>query len=129
MAVESALFFGGPGAPELEVELGEPRKAGFRKVEVPLRVSMPLAALTLLEQGERWVGAVEVRFAVLDAGFHQAPVPVLPVTIERAEAPGPEERWELRTALKLRRRPHTLLVAVYDPASGRLFTREVGLDL
>jgi VWFA-related protein len=129
MAVESALFFGGPGAPELEVELGEPRKAGFRKVEVPLRISMPLAALTLLEQGERWVGALEVRFAVVDAGFHQAPVPVLPVTIERTAAPGPEERWELRTALKLRRRPHTLLVAVYDPASGRIFTREVGLDL
>lgn len=129
MAVESALLFGAPPAPELEVELGEARKAGFRKVELPVRLTLPFAALSFLQHGERWVARAEVRFAAVDPGFHQAEVPVIPLTIERAARPGAGERWEFRTALKMRRRPHSLVVAVHDPASGRIFTREVDLDL
>lgn len=129
MAVESALFFGAPPAPELEVEIGRERRAGFRKVEVPVRLSMPLDSIVLLRQGERWVGRVEVRFAVVDPGFHQASVPVVPLAVERDHPPAAGERWEFSTSLKLRRRPHVLVVAVHDPASGRIFSREVDLDL
>lgn len=129
MAVESALFFGAPPAPELEVEVGEPTKAGFRKVELPVRLTLPMGALSFLQRGQQWVARVEVRFAVVDAGFHEAEVPVVPLTIERATRPADDERWEFRTALKMRRRPHSLVVAVHDPASGRIFTREVALDL
>lgn len=129
MAVESALFFGAPPAPELEVEVGAPRKAGFRKVSVPVRLSLPLDAISFLRQGEGWVGRLELRFAAVDPGFHQAAVPVIPMTLERATPPAAGERWELSTALTMRRRPHTLVVAVHDPTSGRIFTREVDLDL
>jgi hypothetical protein len=128
MAVESALFFGAPAAPELHVEVGEPVKAGFRKVNLPIRISLPVEAIVFLQRGDRWVGRAEVRFAVVDPGFHQAAVPVVPLTIERDAAPVAGDRWEFRTSLTMRRRPHSLLVAVHDPTSGRIFTREVGLD-
>ncbi len=129
MAVESALLFGAsPASPELTVELGAPRRAGFQKVEVPVTLALPLSAVTFLPQGEGWRAALELRFAVADEGFHQAEIPVLSVAVESATPPATDELWRFATTLRLRRRPQELLVAVYDPPSGRILSRRVSLD-
>ncbi len=130
MAVESALLFDAlPASPELAVEIGAARKSGFQKVELPVTLALPLAALTFLPQGERWVANLELRFAVADEGFHHAEIPVVPVALESESAPGSEEMWNFTTTLRLRRRPQQLMVAVYDPPSGRILTHRVRLDL
>ncbi len=129
MAVESALLFEAlPASPELAIEVGAPRRAGFQKVELPLTLELPLSAVTFLPQGGSWVAQLELRFAVADEGFHQAEIPVVPVALESATQPAAEERWEFATTLKLRRRPQELLVAVYDAPSGRILSRRVRLN-
>jgi VWFA-related protein len=129
MAVESALLFEAlPASPELTVELGTPRRAGLQKVEVPVSLVLPLSAVTFLPRGSAWVAQLELRFAVADEGFHQAEIPVLPVALESATPPAAEQRWRFSTTLKLRRRPQELMVAVYDPPSGRILSRRVHLD-
>ncbi|MGH9464732.1 MAG: VWA domain-containing protein [Thermoanaerobaculia bacterium] len=129
MAVESALLFAAfPSSPELTVELGAPRRAGLQKVEVPVTLVLPLSAVTFLPQGSAWVAQLELRFAVADEGFHLAEIPVLPVAVQSATPPAAAEQWRFATTLKLRRRPQELMVAVYDPPSGRILARRVRLD-
>ncbi len=126
MQVESALLFGSLyEAPELEVTVGEWRKAGFRKMELPLTLSLPLSALTFIESGDRLVAEVEVRLAVQDELSNRAAVPVIPLRLESPGRPGAEEQWRYTVPLKLRRKPHDALVAVYDVGSGRILTSGV----
>lgn len=129
MAVESALLFDAlPSSPELALEVGAGRRAGFQKVELPVTLSLPLSVVTFVEQGGAWAAALEVRFAVADEGFHQSELPVVPLALTRATAPDPDERWQFATLLKMRRRPQQLLAAVYDVPSGRIFTHRIRLD-
>lgn len=130
MAVESALLFSAfPASPELSVEVGEPQHAGFQKVQLPVTLALPLSAVTFLPEGEQWVARLELRFAVADEGFHQAEIPVVPVVLQSPTAPVADETWSMATILKLRRRPQEMVVAVYDPPSGRILSRRVRLDL
>ncbi|MCP3958411.1 MAG: VWA domain-containing protein [bacterium] len=125
MLVESALLFGDPPGPKvLAAELGEPRGAGFRKVEVPLVVLIPFDALTFLPSRAGWTAVVELRVAVEDKNGDRNEIVVVPV---RLDLPEPPERGGLgryHTALKMRRLRHDVVISVHDPYSARnLWTR------
>jgi len=125
-SVESAFLFGSSGdSAELEIELGEWRRAGFRKMEMPMTVSMPLDAFTFVPYGEGVVAEVELRLAVEDEGLRRADIPVIPIRLEGRSQPGSGERWQYTVPLRLRRETHRALVALYDVASGRIFTSGV----
>ncbi|MDH3403213.1 MAG: VWA domain-containing protein [Acidobacteriota bacterium] len=126
MSVESALIFGGlPEEAEMTVELGEWRKAGFRKMELPLTVSLPVDLLTFVPSGSGLVADLELRLAVEDETAQRAEIPVIPVRIETGGPPPPGQRWTYTVPLRLRRQEHRALVALYDLASGRIFTSEI----
>ncbi len=129
MAVESALLFGSGAAAEgLEVAVGEAVKSGRRRMSVPLTVRVPLDEVTFLPAGEeRWASELELRVAVEDEDGWQAEIPVIPLALSYRERPRPGQFGTYSTDLRLRRKAHRAVVAVYDEASGRILTS--GIDI
>ncbi len=110
---------------EMAVELGEWRKAGFRKMEIPMTVSLPMDQMTFLPTGSGSLAQLELRIAVEDEAAQRAEIPVIPLRVETTGPPPAGTRWTYTLPLRLRRKEHRVLVAVYDMASGRIFTSEV----
>lgn len=130
LQVESAHLFDSPlpSTARLDASLGTPERRGLGRMEVPLRITLPLDRLTLLPAGDRWRGQVEVRVVASDDRGDVAPVPVLQVDLETSREPTAGMSQVFETALELRRRPHRLLVAVHDPLSGALFGERLSID-
>ncbi len=123
MAVESALYFGSPPSPHpLLVEVGRP-EGGKKKMNVPLVVSIPVDGITFLPTGPSTLRAeLELRIAVLDDRGSTADIPVIPLILELAEAPAAGTYLNYDTKLRMRRRDHDLVVALYDVPSGTMLS-------
>ncbi|MEE8139097.1 MAG: hypothetical protein V3T81_09565, partial [Thermoanaerobaculia bacterium] len=102
--------------------LGKPRKAGRGKMEVPLSVLVPLDQVTFLPIGGRQVTRLELRIAVKDAKGRRADIPVIPVVLQFDRTPAEGQFGRYETRLRLRRELHQAVVAIYDPASGRILS-------
>lgn len=123
MAVESALLFGNPPTTRpLTVEVGKPAKAGIGNVKLPLTISIPLDAVTMLPVAGQYVADLELRVAALDDAGRHSDVPVLPfqITGKRPAVAGQQAKYE--TTLELRKTRQQIVVAVYDKASGALLS-------
>ncbi len=122
MAVESALLFGNPPAANpLAIAFGRPERVKG-KMEIPLAVGIPLDSVTVLPSAGQWVAEVELRVAVQDTGGNQAEIPIVPLRLAFDAQPpaGTFARYE--TKLQMRHERHQVVVAVYDPASGRILS-------
>ena len=73
----------------------------------------------------RITSRLELRVAVIDDLGYRAPIPVIPIEMRIASPPQPGEMGQYETMLRLRRRPHRGVIAIYDPASGRVLSREI----
>lgn len=126
MMVESALLFGdAPGAGPLEVTVGRGRRSGIGRRDVPLKVSVPLHEVTFLPAADGFATQLELRIAVLDSDGNQAEeIPVIPFGFTAPRAPTAEEQAFVpyKTQLRMRNKKHTLVVSVYDLASGKILT-------
>lgn len=123
MSVESTLLFGNTATEDrLAVELGEPQRAGLRRMKVPVAIDIPASELTFVPAGGRYATEVEMRFAVMDAGGGRAPIPVIPLQLEGDGPPAAGVVTRYETTLKLRRSQHRLVVALFDKASGRILS-------
>ena len=123
MAVEAALMFGDPpGARPLDVRIGEPARAGRRRMSVPLEVAIPLDEIQLLPVAGVWQNELEVRVTAMDLEGNRADVSVEKVPIAGSSEPQPGQVFYYQTNLQLRRREHTYVVAVYDPLTGTSLT-------
>jgi hypothetical protein len=60
--------------------------------------------------------------AAQDEEGRLAPVPVIPLELRLPQAPVAGQMARYSTSLELRRSPHDLVVSLYDPASGKLFS-------
>ncbi|HUP25198.1 MAG TPA: VWA domain-containing protein [Thermoanaerobaculia bacterium] len=116
MMTQSALLFGSELEDEMEIELGRATRWGLRKMDVPLRVRIPLDPFDTLPRGAAEEMRLEVRFAVLDDSGSQADIPMMPLVLRGRPRPGAVH--VLETELHMRRQPHDLLVSVHDPLSG-----------
>ena len=129
--VESAHQFDVPlpRAADLDVEFGTPSDAGIGKVHVPLKVRIPLEGIALLPTRNGLTASLELRVAATDDRGHRADLGVIPVELSFADAGevGREMIW--KTTLKLRKRNHRLLFALYDPIGDALRARRVELEL
>lgn len=131
MAVESALLFGHPaGSESLVMDFGEARPAGRGKVEIPLMVRIPVDEISLLPvSAEEWVAQLQVRVAVVDKSGARSEIPTIPVELHRTERPEAGDSVLYETTLRMRRKPHDLVVAVYDETSGALLSASAELGL
>ncbi len=127
MIVESALLFGNPpGAASMPMEIGKPVASGRREIEVPVTIAIPLSSMTLVPYEGKYVAELELRVSVLDAKGNRAEVPVIPIRLTTDKEPPKESGGHVRyeTRLKLRKIGQHLLLAIFDPVSGKITTAE-----
>lgn len=129
MMIESSLLFGNPpSAVPLAVQVGESKRAGFGKVMVPLKIAIPVGELTFLPQGEKWLADTELRVAVLDEDGNTADIPVYPLGIRTDAQPDPDDFTVFETQVKIRKKPHDMVVSLYDKASGKILSTKIHVD-
>lgn len=131
LMVEGAQLFDRPlpGDGELAAELGRPRRSGRDRVRLPLRLRIPLDKITLLPRGSGYAADLELRVAARDDEGFPADIPSVAVEIERDAAPAAGEVEVREIELKLRARPHRLVVALYQPATGSFLSDRLELEL
>lgn len=123
MLVEGALLLGGsPGAESLDVSFGEPRKAGFRRLDVPMKVTVPLNDVELLPVDGQWANDLEFRIRLMNKWGDQAAPPAAKVRIRIPNEPMPGDLYVFETDLTIRTREHRFVAAVYDPLTGDLLS-------
>ena len=123
MMVESALLFGSPpSTTPLELRFGSPERAGAGKMSLPLTVGIPMDAVTLLEQGGRYAADLELRITVMEDKGGRSDTPVAKIEIRGDRAPQPGEFFRYVTNLQMRRKPHRVVVAAWDPVSGTILS-------
>ena len=131
MLLESAQLFDLPIPGEnqqLGISFGEPEAGGFRKVLVPLKLEIPLDQVTLLPYQGGYAAQLELRVAATDDRGNNAAIPVIPVEL-RGQSADSAQVGIFEVSLKLRRRPHRLLVSLHDPTSGNLISKRFDLQL
>ncbi|MYB20781.1 MAG: VWA domain-containing protein [Holophagales bacterium] len=123
MLVEGSLLFGGtPGIDSLEVQFGTPERAGFRRVTLPMEVTIPLDDVTLLPMGGKWMNELELRVSVINEHGDRSETPVSRIPILGSSAPLPGDYFVYETELLIRRREHRYIAAVYDPLTGAILS-------
>ena len=130
MMVESAQLFDLPlpSEEELTVAFGEPQNDGWRKIVIPLELEIPLDKVTLLPGADGYTANLELRVAVTDDRGDNADIPVIPIELHQA-VPAAGGTAFYTTSLRLRDRPHRLLISLYDPASGTVLAKRAELML
>ena len=123
MLVEGALLLGGsPGAESLEVSFGEPRKAGFRRLDVPMKVTVRLDDVELLPVDGQWANDLEFRIRLMNKWGDQAAPPAAKVQVRIPNEPMPGDLYVFETDLTIRKRNHRFVAAVYDPLTGDMLS-------
>jgi VWFA-related protein len=123
MAVESALLFGNPASTSpLEITIGRPVKGRGRTMKVPITILVPLAQLTPLPGPDGPTVTVELRVAAQDAEGATASIPVIPLVLRMPAELKPDGAGRYSTELLLRRAEHDLVIALYEPVSGKVFS-------
>lgn len=123
MTVEAALLFGDPSdAQPLDVRFSEPVRVRRGKVSVPIEVAIPLDQVTLLPVAGLWRNELEIRVLVMDVTGARADMSTEKIPITGEAEPQPGEFFYYQTDLRLRRREHTYVIAVYDPLTRTTMT-------
>ncbi len=129
MMAQSALLFGVTDqASALSVEIGETSKRGLSRMNVPVRLSIPVDEVTMVPAGGKYVAEVEVRLAAMDVNGSRSEVPVTPLRLTLDGSPDENGRLLYETTLKMRRQPHDLVVSVHDTPSGQVLTSLVSVS-
>ncbi len=129
LIVESAMLFGNsPDVIPMPVKLGSPVASGRREMEVPVTLAIPADAITFVPVNGKSSAELELRVAAVDSGGNRAPVPVISVTLTAAEAPKAGTFVKYDTRLKLRKLPHHLTLAIFDPLSGKILTAQADVQ-
>jgi VWFA-related protein len=125
LVVESAMLFGNsPDVVPMAIKLGVPVASGRREMEVPVSLAIPVDAITFVPLNGKHTAELELRVAAVDSGGNRAPVPVIPVTLTGEEAPKAGAYVRYETRLKLKKLPHHLTIAIFDPLSGKIATAQ-----
>jgi len=129
MLVEGALLLGGsPGTSALQVSFGTPRKAGFRKLFVPMKVTVPLDGVLLLPVNGQWRNELEFRFRLMDGFGDMATPPVARLHLVIPTEPMPGDFVSFETNLLIRKRKHRYVAAVRDPLTGGILSARGEVD-
>ena len=129
MAVESALLFGNAlTAGALEVFVGPSQPAGRRTVTVPLKIVIPVDALTVVPIDGQFVAKLELRLGALDVEDRKSDIPSVPLEISFKSQPPAGSVIPYETQIKLRKARQTLVVSLNDPLSGHNLTARLEVD-
>ena len=123
MTVEAAMLFGGqPAAQPLQVSFSDPVRGRRGRMSVSVEVAIPLDEVQLLPVGGLWRNELEVRITAMDVDGNRADMSIEKIQIAGPEEPRPGQLFYYQTELRLRRREHSYVIAVYDPLTGAVLT-------
>ena len=125
MIVESAMLFGGsPDMRAIPLKLGTVAAAGRREMDVPVSLAVPVDALTFVPIDGKYKAELELRVSAVDSSGNRAPVPVIPIALSADEQPKTGTFVKYDTKIRMRKMPHHLMLALFDPLSGKILTAE-----
>lgn len=129
MMVESTLLLGdAPTGLPLYAQVGPGVKAKRGKVQVPLTVVIPIHELTFLPNENEYLAEIEMRIAVEDERGGLNEIPVIPMRVSLTEPPKEGDLRRVDTGVLMRKRKHTMVVSLYDVASGKILTAKLDVD-
>jgi VWFA-related protein len=124
MRMESALMLGSlPDGVPMPMKLGAPVKAKGM-TEIPITLGLPVSALTIFPVDGQFRAQVELRVAAADENGNRSDVPVLSIDLHSPNPPKAGGFVRYQTSLKIRGQAKHIVVATYDPLSGKIATAE-----
>ncbi|HYG64068.1 MAG TPA: VWA domain-containing protein [Thermoanaerobaculia bacterium] len=128
LQVESSMLFGPPpGSPRMMVKLEEPVRRGRSEMELPVTLGIPVAGFTPLQVDGRYVADLVLHVFALDDQGRRSEIPAVPIRVATQEAPSEDRYVPYSTRLLLRRTGQHLVLAVFDPVSGRISTAQIDM--
>jgi VWFA-related protein len=125
MMLESALLFGNlPDAVQMPVKLGTLTKTRAG-VEIPLTLALPVNAFTAVPLDGKYHAKLELRVAATDDQGNRSEIPVIPLDLVSANEPRAGGFVKYETKVTVKGKPKHLVLATYDPLSGKIATSEV----
>jgi VWFA-related protein len=125
--MESALLFGRlPDAIAMPMTVGAPVRSKT-DTDVPLTLALPVSAMTVIPNDGKYKAHLELRIAASDENGNRSDVPFLPLDLSADKPPKPDGFVRYDTRIKIHGKAHHLVVATYDPMSGKIATAEADL--
>lgn len=112
----------------MPMQLGAPVAAGRREMDVPIALAIPASSVSMIQIAGKYAAEIELRVAVIDESGNRADIPVIPLKLEAPEPPKEGTYIRYDTKLKLRRAGHHIILAIYDPLSGKISTAEADVQ-
>lgn len=127
MLLESALLFGNlPNTLPMPVRVGAvQRKKG--SAEIPLTLALPVNAFTVVPLDGKHHARLELRFAAMDDQGNRSDIQVLPLELASDKEPKAGGYVKYETKLTIKGQPRHLVLATYDPLSGKIATAQADL--
>ncbi|MDX1503679.1 MAG: hypothetical protein R3325_15075, partial [Thermoanaerobaculia bacterium] len=116
----AALVDTGDPSDDVRVVLGTPYRAGWRQVELPVRLEVPADRVVFLPEEGGFVARLELRLAAVAAADRHTEVPLIPVTLRVPRLPPLGAVLPFETRVTVARAAHTLAVSLFDPLGGRV---------
>jgi VWFA-related protein len=125
MTLESALLFGNlPDSIQMPVRVGSvARKKGG--TEIPLTLALPVDAFTVVPMDGKYRAKLELRAAAADDQGNRSDVQVIPLELASDREPKPGGYVKYETKITVKGQPKHLVLATYDPLSGKIATSQV----
>ena len=127
MLLESALLFGNlPNAIPMPVRVGavQRKKAS---TEVPLTLALPVSAFTVVPLDGKHRAKLELRFVATDDQGNRSDIQTLPLELVSDKEPKAGGYVKYETKLTIKGQPRHLVLATYDPLSGKIATAQADL--
>jgi VWFA-related protein len=124
MRMESALMLGSlPDGVPMPMKLGAPVKTKGM-TEIPITLGLPVSALTIIPVNGQFRAQAQLRVAAADENGNRSDVPVLSIDLKSDHPPKAGGFVRYQTSLKIRGKAKHIVVATYDPMSGKIATAE-----
>jgi hypothetical protein len=127
MILESALLFGNlPDAIPMPLRVGasQSTKAG---TEIPLTLALPVSAFTAVPTNGKYRAKLELRIVATDDQGNRSDIQTLPLDLASDKEPKPGGYVKYETKVTIKGKPRRLVLATYDPLSGKIATAQADL--
>ena len=126
MMVEGALLFQEPDdESDFDILIGETRRVERKKMEVPIRLAIPVEELTHLFYDGNYLANMTVTIAVKDKRDTLSTVQTMPFQASNSNRPEVGDFATYEMDVQLWREPHDLVVMVQDIATGNVLSSTV----
>jgi VWFA-related protein len=124
MNTEGLLLFGPkqqmPDAQLIRVEMGQPQRAGLSTVKVPVTLSIPAEALTLVPVAGGFAAEASLSVGALDRWGSQSDLPVQTVRLNFDRQPKPGDIVRYRTTVRMGRGRQQVVFTLRDSLTGEM---------